>query len=98
MSLLDIARAPEVAPGNEITVHRTRHRFHTPFPEDENLHRWRLGFTQYNVRHITRVLPARHSWCLDTTAGVHAMLWSPSPFGTRVSHRTQELSSEFLLT
>ena len=69
-----------------------------PFPVDEDLHRWRLGFRQFSFRHITRVPPSASLLASGHDRGLMACFGSHCPFRLRVSHRTQELSSKFLLT
>ena len=64
-------------------------RFHAHFRRATSYTCWRLGFRQYSFDHIARVpqrpVPAHgHGRCFP------GMLLSPSPFGSWVSHQTQE--------
>jgi hypothetical protein len=64
-------------------------RFHAHFRRATSYTCWRLGFRQYSFNHIARVpqrpAPAHgHGRCFP------GMLLFPSPFGSWVSHQTQE--------
>ena len=87
--------APKVAPAEPSSRRQRRHRFQVPFPADVNCIRWRLGFKQSSFRHITRV-PRRTVPAAWPGRRFPGMLLSPSPFGIRVSHQTQEPPFKFL--
>ena len=70
-----------------------RRRLQASFRRGTSYPFWRLGFRQSSFRHITRIFPARRPVRLGTAAGFLAVLLSPSPFGSWVSHQIQKISS-----